>query len=76
MNVVKNYHTHTFRCGHASGDVDDYCVAAKEHELQVLGMLTILRCPTTGGHASAWIFPNWMTTWAPSIERERNTQSS
>ena len=38
MKFVKNYHTHTFRCGHASGDVDDYCVAAKEHELQVLGM--------------------------------------
>jgi histidinol-phosphatase (PHP family) len=38
MKVVKNYHTHTYRCQHASGDVDDYCVAAVQYGLEVLGM--------------------------------------
>ena len=36
--VVKNYHTHTWRCKHASGDVDDYCRAAVEQGLSVLGL--------------------------------------
>ena len=38
MNIIKNYHTHTYRCQHASGDVEDYCQAAVEQGLQVLGI--------------------------------------
>jgi histidinol-phosphatase (PHP family) len=34
---MNNYHTHTFRCGHASGDVDDYVVAAHAAGLTELG---------------------------------------
>lgn len=34
----KNYHTHTYRCGHARGDVADYCRAAVEQGLEVLGI--------------------------------------
>lgn len=37
-NITKNYHTHTYRCQHASGDVKDYCEAAVEQGLQVLGI--------------------------------------
>jgi histidinol-phosphatase (PHP family) len=36
--ISKNYHTHTYRCQHASGDVDDYCRAAVEQGLSVLGI--------------------------------------
>ena len=34
----KNYHTHTFRCKHATGDVSDYCQTALAQGLSVLGM--------------------------------------
>lgn len=36
--IVKNYHTHTHRCKHAVGDVFDYCQAAVERDLTVLGI--------------------------------------
>lgn len=35
---MRNYHTHTFRCKHAAGDVVDYAQAALTKGLQVLGM--------------------------------------
>lgn len=38
MKITKNYHTHTYRCKHASEDVKDYCHAAVEQGLQVLGI--------------------------------------
>ncbi len=40
MNTTlnRNFHTHTYRCKHASGDVADYCQAALENGLSVLGM--------------------------------------
>ncbi len=36
--ITKNYHTHTWRCKHASQDVDAYCKAAVERGLSVLGI--------------------------------------
>ncbi len=38
MTITKNYHTHTYRCQHASGDINDYCQTAVEQGLQVLGI--------------------------------------
>jgi len=35
---LENYHTHTFRCNHADGDVSDYAKAAVEQGLTLLGM--------------------------------------
>jgi histidinol-phosphatase (PHP family) len=32
-----NFHTHTYRCHHASGDIADYCQAATKLGLQTLG---------------------------------------
>ena len=37
-HLTKNYHTHTFRCQHASGEVADYCESALERGLTVLGI--------------------------------------
>lgn len=34
----KNYHTHTFRCGHATGDAIDYAEAAYAQGAMVLGI--------------------------------------
>lgn len=38
MVITENYHTHTYRCKHADGDVDDYCRAAIKNGLKVLGI--------------------------------------
>jgi histidinol-phosphatase (PHP family) len=32
-----NYHTHTYRCGHASGEDEQYVLAAIEHGYDILG---------------------------------------
>jgi histidinol-phosphatase (PHP family) len=34
----ENFHTHTFRCGHAAADVPDYAEAAKKAGITVLGI--------------------------------------
>lgn len=34
---LHNFHTHTYRCKHATGDADDYCKAAVERGMQTLG---------------------------------------
>lgn len=40
MNLTfdQNYHTHTYRCKHATGDVADYCQAAIEKGVSILGI--------------------------------------
>lgn len=35
---MKNYHTHTYRCKHAVGNVDDYVQAALRQKIEVLGI--------------------------------------
>ena len=38
MSPTKNYHTHTYRCKHASHDITDYCQHAVDQGLHVLGV--------------------------------------
>lgn len=38
MTITKNYHTHTWRCKHATQDVSAYCQAAIDSGLTVLGI--------------------------------------
>ncbi len=38
MAPKKNYHTHTYRCKHATQDVMSYCQSAVDQGLQVLGI--------------------------------------
>lgn len=35
--MIANYHTHTYRCGHAEGDVRDYVEEAVSRGLRILG---------------------------------------
>jgi len=35
---LQDYHTHTFRCKHAQGDVEDYACFAAQHGFEVLGV--------------------------------------
>lgn len=46
--MIANYHTHTKRCGHASGEDREYVEAAIESGLQILGFAD--HCP--------WIYPD------------------
>ena len=48
MNLFANYHTHTFRCGHAVGEDREYIESAIRGGLSVLGFSD--HCP--------WIFPD------------------
>ena len=36
--IKRNLHTHTYRCKHAKGDVNDYCEYAVKHGLSELGI--------------------------------------
>lgn len=38
MAVLKNYHTHTYRCKHATQDVSAYCEVAVQRGMKVLGL--------------------------------------
>lgn len=38
MDVTRNFHTHTYRCQHATQDVSAYCSEAVDQGLQVLGI--------------------------------------
>ena len=35
---MNNYHTHTYRCHHASGDVEEYAAEALKGGAEILGM--------------------------------------
>ena len=35
--MIANYHTHTFRCGHAEGDESEYARAAADSGFEILG---------------------------------------
>lgn len=37
QRFIANWHTHTFRCNHATGDAPDYCKAATDVGIKVLG---------------------------------------
>ncbi len=37
-SIIANYHTHTYRCKHAIGDVIDYAAKAYENNLKILGI--------------------------------------
>lgn len=38
-NFISNWHSHTFRCKHATGDAADYCETAVKAGLQAIGIM-------------------------------------
>ena len=50
--MIANYHTHTFRCGHAKGEDREYVETAIERGLQVLGFSDHVPMPFPDGHES------------------------
>ena len=45
-----NFHTHTFRCKHATGDAADYCAVAVERGMQTLGFSDHAALPDNRWH--------------------------
>jgi histidinol-phosphatase (PHP family) len=38
LKITENYHTHTFRCKHATGEITDYAKFAVKNNMKVLGI--------------------------------------
>lgn len=52
MKIYENYHTHTWRCGHASGDVEDYVQEALRCGITHLGFSDHTPIPDETGPVS------------------------
>lgn len=52
-NMIANYHTHTWRCKHASGVEREYIERAIEGGLKILGFSDHTPMPYTGGYVSS-----------------------
>ncbi|HBG09273.1 MAG: histidinol-phosphatase [Limnochordia bacterium] len=61
---MKNYHTHTFRCKHAVGEVDDYVQAAAARGLSVLGFADHTALPD-----NRWLFMRMSRAELPGYVR-------
>lgn len=52
MNYIANYHTHTYRCGHARGEDRRYVEEAIEAGIKILGFSDHAPMPFPSGHRS------------------------
>ena len=55
--MLANYHTHTFRCGHAVGEDREYVETAIRRGLKVLGFSDHVPMPFPDGHESRFRVP-------------------
>lgn len=55
--MIANYHTHTYRCGHAAGEDRQYVETAIRRGLQVLGFSDHVPMPFPDGHESRFRVP-------------------
>lgn len=61
---LKNYHTHTFRCNHAEGDVLDYVKVAAQRAFKVLGFADHTPLPD-----NRWLFMRMDKSQLPVYNR-------
>lgn len=61
---MKNYHTHTFRCNHAEGEVVDYAKIAVERGVAVLGIADHTPLPD-----NRWLFMRMSSSQLPTYIR-------
>ncbi len=57
LQMIANYHTHTYRCGHAVGEDRAYVENAIARGLQVLGFSDHVPMPFPDGHESRFRIP-------------------
>ncbi len=55
--MIANYHTHTYRCGHAVGEDREYVETAIRRGLKVLGFSEHVPMPFPDGHESGFRVP-------------------
>ena len=52
--MIANYHTHTTRCHHATGNEEDYVLRAIENGLEIFGFSDHVPMPFPDGHQSGF----------------------
>ena len=52
--MIANYHTHTTRCHHASGNEEDFVLRAIENGLKIFGFSDHVPMPFPDGHQSGF----------------------
>ncbi|MEE0840396.1 MAG: histidinol-phosphatase [Acutalibacteraceae bacterium] len=57
--MIANYHTHTFRCGHATGTEEEYIKRAIEGGIKIMGF---------ADHAPAVLYDGYRLSWRVQIE--------
>lgn len=55
--MIANYHTHTFRCGHAKGEDEEYVKRAIEGGIKILGFADHAPFPCNGEYKTGWRVP-------------------
>ena len=66
--MIVNYHTHTSRCGHASGQDEDYVLSATHCGLKRLGFSDHTPYLFPDGHRSSFrMLPDALTDYAASV---------
>ena len=52
--MIANYHTHTFRCGHASGTEEEYIERAIENGIKIMGFSDHVPFLFPNNHQTSW----------------------
>ncbi len=61
--MIANYHTHTFRCGHASGTEEEYIKRAIEGGIKIMGF---------ADHAPAVLYDGYKLGWRVQVEEAKD----
>ena len=71
--MIANYHTHTTRCHHATGNEEDYVLRAIEHGLVIFGFSDHVPMPFPDGHQSGYrVFLEELEDYVRTVERLRD----
>ena len=72
---MNNYHTHTFRCKHASGDVADYVREAKKAGIQELGFSDHVPFPD-GRWPGSRMYLSELPSYLAALDHARKTEDA
>lgn len=68
--MIANYHTHTYRCGHASGEDEEYVQSALEAGIEILGFSDHTPYFFPGAHYSSFrMRPELFPGYCQSVEQ-------
>jgi histidinol-phosphatase (PHP family) len=70
--MIANYHTHTTRCHHASGNEEDFVLRAIENGLKIFGFSDHVPMPFPDGHQSGYrVFREELEDYVRTVDRLR-----